>query len=71
MVQLLLQDTREKGGGCLLAEQAVYRHWCGVEGGTVLSDHSASLQGNIGYHVAKAKLIVFIDGSKNGNICGS
>jgi hypothetical protein len=53
--------------GLPLAEQPGCRHWCGVEGGTVLSQNSLSLEENIRHGSAKAKLIVFIDDSKNVN----
>jgi hypothetical protein len=56
-----------QGGGLSLAEQPGCRHWCGVEGGTVLSYNSISLEENIRHGSSKAKLIVFINGSKNVN----
>jgi hypothetical protein len=61
MVLLLLADTTYEGGGLSLAEQPGCRHWCGVEGGTVLSPKNPSLlKKNIRYHSSKEKLIVFI-----------
>jgi hypothetical protein len=53
--------------GLPLAEQSAHRYWRGVEGGTVLSHNSFSLKENIRHGSAKAKLIVFIDDSKNNN----
>ena len=61
------QDTSYEDGELPLAEQSARRYWRGVEGGTVLSHNSLSLPENISHYFAKAKLIVFIDDSKNGN----
>jgi hypothetical protein len=70
-VLLLVAGYDGKGRGLPLAEQPGYRPWCGVEGGTVLSHNSSSLEENIRHGYAKAKLIVFINDSKNGNVQGS
>ena len=61
------QDMSYEDGELSLAEQSARRYWRGVEGGTVLSHNSLSLPENISHYFAKAKLIVFINGSKNGN----
>jgi hypothetical protein len=61
------QDTSYEDGELPLAEQSARRYWRGVEGGTVLNLSLTVSQENIGHYLAKAKLIVFIDDSKNSN----
>jgi len=68
---LLVARDDISGRGLPLAEQSARRYWRGVEGGTVLNHNSSYLQENIGHHSTKEKLIVFINGSKNGNVWGS
>jgi hypothetical protein len=55
-------------GGCLLRSKPVRRHWCGVEGGTVLKCQLHHLS-KVNMHPddQKEKLIVFIISRKNIN----
>jgi len=71
MVLLLVAQDDISGRGLPLAKQSARRDWRGVEGGTVLNHNSSYLQENIGHYSSKEKLIIFINGSKNGNARGS
>jgi hypothetical protein len=62
---LLVVGCYPQGRGLPLAEQSAHRR--GVEGGTVLSDSSSSLEEKIGDHIEKEKLIIFISESKKNN----
>ena len=67
MVLLLVACDDVERRGLPLAEQSARRYWRGVEGGTVLRNNLSCLTENIRHGSAKAKLIVFIVDSKNGN----